>query len=201
MGWRDDCKVHPAADVFPMMSDKELADLGEDIKKNGQQIPILFWHPPGRRDLSVLIDGRNRLEAMERIGIIPGDVLIDSYHCGDPVTHIITRNIYRRHLTKAERADLIVKAIKAGEKLDQVEPVSKGGRGKINPVKAKAVAAGAEHGISEPTIKRAIAKAEGKVTAKATTGITAARRAYLACFAELDFDAMNKELVRASATK
>ena len=35
MGWRDKYKVHPAADVFPMMSDEELAELGEDIKKNG----------------------------------------------------------------------------------------------------------------------------------------------------------------------
>jgi hypothetical protein len=33
--WRDTYKVHPAADVFPMMSDEKLAQLGEDIKAMG----------------------------------------------------------------------------------------------------------------------------------------------------------------------
>jgi len=66
-GWRQKYKVHPAADVFPMMSDDELANLGEDIKENGQTIPVLFWNGDGQG--RVLIDGRNRLEAMERIGM------------------------------------------------------------------------------------------------------------------------------------
>ena len=33
--WRDTCAVHPAADVFPMMSDEEIDDLAADIKKHG----------------------------------------------------------------------------------------------------------------------------------------------------------------------
>ena len=75
--WRDLYKVHPAADVFPMMSDEELAELGEDIKKRGLQQPICLFVPPGTTinpsapviDGCILIDGRNRLEAMERAGI------------------------------------------------------------------------------------------------------------------------------------
>jgi hypothetical protein len=39
MTWRDQYKVHPAADVFPMMSDQELAELGEDIGANGLHNP------------------------------------------------------------------------------------------------------------------------------------------------------------------
>jgi|SoiMethySBSTD1v2_1073268.scaffolds.fasta_scaffold64593_3 hypothetical protein len=35
MTWRDKYKVHPAADVFPMMSDEELEALGQDILENG----------------------------------------------------------------------------------------------------------------------------------------------------------------------
>jgi hypothetical protein len=31
--WRYDLSVHPAADLFPLMSEAELRELGEDIKK------------------------------------------------------------------------------------------------------------------------------------------------------------------------
>ena len=43
--WRDVIKVHPAADLFPMMSEAELRELGEDIKKNGLKTDIIFWSP------------------------------------------------------------------------------------------------------------------------------------------------------------
>jgi hypothetical protein len=160
MGWRDQYKVYPAADVFPMMSDEELAALGEDMKKNGQSIPVLCWNGDGNGP--VLIDGRNRLEAAERIGIDLDDVLTETFICKDPVTHIITLNIRRRHLSKQQQAELMVAAFKAGEKPRQDGEVSKGGRGKVNEVKAKAVAAGKEHGVSERTVERAIAKVEGR---------------------------------------
>jgi ParB-like chromosome segregation protein Spo0J len=160
MGWRDKYKVHPAADVFPMMSDEELQKLGEDIKKNGQTIPVLFWNGDGKG--RILIDGRNRLEAMERVGIDPDDVLMETFICKDPITHIITLNIHRRHLTKQQQADLIVAAHAAapvvsrqdGGKLPEGRPVDQ--------TKASAVATAAEHGISRRTVERAIAKAEGK---------------------------------------
>jgi hypothetical protein len=44
--WRDHIKVHPAADLFPMMSDDELKALGEDIKENGyMNSPIVLKNP------------------------------------------------------------------------------------------------------------------------------------------------------------
>ena len=60
-----------AADKFPLMSDDELAALGADIVANGLKHPIVFWDtnkgtPEFQR---FLIDGRNRLEAMERVGL------------------------------------------------------------------------------------------------------------------------------------
>lgn len=188
MTWRDKFKVHPAADVFPMMSDGELVKLGEDIKAHGLESKITFFVESSACDDPVLADGRNRLEAMEVAGVELEDRHTD-YIAGvsaeDQVAYIISKNIHRRHLTKQQQADLIVAAIKAGEKLDRAEPVSgrvessapqaaktarerliadycKGGRGKKNPVKEKAVAAGKQLEISESTIKRAIAKAEGR---------------------------------------
>jgi hypothetical protein len=219
--WREEYKVHPAADVFPMMSDEELRVLGEDIKANGLNVPLAFcWVEGGTPEAHrVLIDGRNRLEAMERVGIrlqpqgntLPGRfrgketaTIIDS----DPVAAIIGLNIHRRHLTKQEQIDLIVAARTADKKPGHDGPVSKGGRGKIDPLKAAVIADAKAAGIdaSERTVKRSIAKAAGrepkpkavqptkiagpklrtKPVLEMRVGIDATRRLYVEQFAGLD---------------
>ena len=169
MGWRDNFGVHPAADVFPMMPEEELDALAADIKANGLRTPISFFGvaESERKDDSEvsLADGRNRLEAMDRAGVElkAGDLeLLRGLSPAEQVAFIISKNIRRRHLTKAQQADLIVAAIKAGEKPTQDESVSSGGRGKVNAVKQAAIAAGKEHGISKGTIGRSLAKAEGR---------------------------------------
>jgi hypothetical protein len=172
MSWRDKYKVHPAADVFPMMSDEELAALGEDIKKNGLREPITLEHT------GLLCDGRNRLEAMERIGLdldnvrnqngakLFGGPVGHVNHLAkttDPVAFIISKNIHRRHLTKQQQADLIVAAVKAGKASRQLDEVPKRHvQGKAgserDAVKEAAVKAGAEHGIGKRTVERSFAK-------------------------------------------
>jgi hypothetical protein len=178
MGWRDKYKVHPATDVFPMMSDDELKALGEDILARGLREPIKLMYVSRAKQIgentfvqeTTLLDGRNRLEAMERVGIdIESCALKYQFVNGsrgpfdlDAVAHIISLNIHRRHLTKHQQADLIVAAHAAapvvsrqdGGKLSEGRPV--------NQTKAAAVATAKEHGISKRTVERAIAKAEGK---------------------------------------
>ena len=66
--WRDVIKVHPAADLFPMMSPDELKELGEDIKQNGLTHKVVMWSPEKGEDV-FLLDGRNRLDALEQLGI------------------------------------------------------------------------------------------------------------------------------------
>jgi hypothetical protein len=41
--WREVIKVHPAADLFSMMTADELKALGEDIRKNGLRNPVYLW--------------------------------------------------------------------------------------------------------------------------------------------------------------
>src|SRR5262249_36802797 len=62
--WRDVLQIHPAAELFPLMTPDELRVLGEDIKKNGLTSPIVLWrsHPQAPAQL---LDGRNRLDAIE----------------------------------------------------------------------------------------------------------------------------------------
>src|SRR5258708_6884226 len=46
---KDGIKIHPAADLFPMMSDEELDALGKDIKDNTLQNSVTLWTPERRR--------------------------------------------------------------------------------------------------------------------------------------------------------
>jgi DNA-binding transcriptional regulator YhcF (GntR family) len=125
MGWRDHIKVHPAADLFPMMSDAELKVLGEDIKKYGLTDYICFWAPTKdgyETGDFYLLDGRNRLEAMERVGVeIPLDgkglvkrlFFADGDKYSDPYAYVISANIHRRHLTTEQRIELTAKVVAA----------------------------------------------------------------------------------------
>jgi hypothetical protein len=139
--WRDVLPVHPAADLFPMMSESELRALGEDIKKNGLRVAVAVFKeqkhfPP------VLLDGRNRLAAMEAadIGIraesagsdadpqvklwfrptdkdmwLPIEIVEarGDHADGNPFEYVVSANIHRRHLTGEQKRELIGKLLKA----------------------------------------------------------------------------------------
>jgi hypothetical protein len=143
--WRDvlPMPVHPAADMFPMMSEAELRTLGEDIRQHGLRETIVLHNEAGEtahdpRPYS-LLDGRNRLAAMTLVGIpyklvwkrLPRAKLSFWYLCaedldvgfggdtrvcvwfGDPYEYVISVNLHRRHLTAEQRRDLIDKWLKA----------------------------------------------------------------------------------------
>lgn len=90
-----DLKNHPAADIFPLMSDDELDALAADIKANGLLHPIIVQN-------GVLIDGRNRRMACLAVGIEPE--MHELGHGVDPRAYILSANINRRHLSKGQRA-------------------------------------------------------------------------------------------------
>ena len=113
MSWRDHIKVHPAAELFPIMSEPELRELAEDIKANGQRTPALFLvMQDGDK---VLLDGRNRLHAMELAGLLPDgefptyyDTIVDEPGL-DPHTFVLSLNLHRRHLTNEQKIALVEK--------------------------------------------------------------------------------------------
>jgi ParB-like chromosome segregation protein Spo0J len=105
-------KVHPAANLFPMMDKDALKELAANIKENGQQFPITFWKKDGS-----LLDGRNRLAACEALGL---KAKTDLYEGDDPVAFIVSANIHRRHLTANQKRELIGKLLKLNpEKSDR----------------------------------------------------------------------------------
>jgi hypothetical protein len=117
MSWRDHIEVHPAADLFPMMSDAELDELAKDIlKAKGLTSPIILW---GGLDSPVVLDGRNRLAAIARIGGDQEAALRQGYlldESTDPYAYVISANIHRRHLKAEGKREVIAKLLKADPK-------------------------------------------------------------------------------------
>ena len=147
--WRDMLPVHPAADLFPLMSPDELKVLGEDINKNGlcEQVAVIDG-PDGK---PVLIDGRNRLDAMELVGQqFTLEAVAMRLRCQepgqdfDPYAYVTSINLHRRHLTAEQRRDLIAKLIKATpEKSDrQIAETVKASPTTVGTVRAELEATG-----------------------------------------------------------
>ena len=201
--WRDIYPVHPAADVFPMMTEEELRDLGKDIKKNGLRQPVVLWREvmgyrnpdeasPEKSKL-YLLDGRNRLDAMELVGLstvtrqgqlrperklvsakrfaarMASEGLSDfeerSGDVPDPTAYVISANIKRRHLSKKQQADLIVKVVESAKSTDlakMAKSVKRTNNGRVqgstkDPVKTKVLEEAEKNDISKRTAERAIA--------------------------------------------
>lgn len=87
--------VHPAAELFPRLSDADLAALADDIRLNGLQSPIVLLD-------GKVLDGRNRLAACERAGVEPTFKTLA--RCESPATYVLSANLHRRHLEKSQRA-------------------------------------------------------------------------------------------------
>jgi hypothetical protein len=147
--WRSVIKVHPAAELFPMMSPEELADLTKDIRANGVKTQIATWVDAAGTEW--LMDSRNRLDAMAAAGYtfqnvkvdhgtvcdpsidfriykpgsrvkewshqyaecLQGRRFLDNAILPDPYALPISFNINRRHLTTAQKSELIAKLLKA----------------------------------------------------------------------------------------
>jgi hypothetical protein len=143
--WRDLIPIHPAAEMFPLMPPDELRVLGEDIRKHGLQEAVVVMRQhrrfkSGAMDMQasdlVLIDGRNRLDAMETAGFVlvrdgkldptlghkalglealKGAYVeeLDEVDDAGVFDFVISRNLHRRHLNAEQKRDTIAKLIKA----------------------------------------------------------------------------------------
>jgi hypothetical protein len=132
--WRDVITVHPAADLFPLLGEDELITVGNDIRANGLIIPIAIQV---EKDGVILLDGRNRLDAMERAGLLVSIVktsaggwrLVATENGKEiglnrrldatitvvgtnPVEYIASANNHRRHLTPETNRELIARLLK-----------------------------------------------------------------------------------------
>jgi len=96
--------VHPAANLFPMLTGAEMSALVRDIKEHGLLEPIIA---KGKE----LWDGRNRLVACKEAKVKP---VFKAPPAGvNEYDYIISANIHRRHLNAARKRDLITKLLRA----------------------------------------------------------------------------------------
>lgn len=88
-------EIHPFAARFPMLSADDMDALVESIAHVGQTDPILL-DTDGR-----LLDGRNRLEACQRLGIDP---VFRTVETDSPESVINSRNALTKPLSTGQRA-------------------------------------------------------------------------------------------------
>ena len=97
-------KLHPAANIFPMMEGPDFDRLCGDIQENGLLNRIIFFGET--IETAELIDGRNRLKACQELGInwLDHVALVKPQDMPDPVSFVLTMNLIRRHLNDSQRA-------------------------------------------------------------------------------------------------
>jgi hypothetical protein len=134
--WRAHLPVHPAAELFPPISQAELEALAEDIKAHGLQTWLVKWRNPNPDSTyEALLDGRNRLDALAALGLLTVNdkgqlcqkvfdgesatyelrplASLCTYRKGDPYKIALSLNMLRRHLTPEQKRDVIAKLLRA----------------------------------------------------------------------------------------
>lgn len=98
--------AHPAAELFPMLNDEELAELADNIRDHGLNQPVWLYDDPVQG--VCLLDGRNRARACAMVG---ARVETRFYRGDDPIGFSISENMHRRHLTTGQRADVALRSL------------------------------------------------------------------------------------------
>lgn len=87
-------KYHELANLFPLIEEPDLNELSRDIASNGLLTPILLFD-------GEILDGRNRYRACKLAGVKP---VFETYTGDNPLGHVISLNLQRRHLSESQRA-------------------------------------------------------------------------------------------------
>lgn len=139
-------EIHPAATLFPLMTEKEYQGLKQDIAENGQREDIVVW-------CGKLIDGRNRLRACEELHRQPSVAELDED--SDPWKYVISHNLHRRHLSETQRETVAAKLADMKHGGNRKSEEIKG------PIGTLIEEAAEQLNVSERNVKRAKAAIKG----------------------------------------
>lgn len=88
-------RVHPAAELFPLLQGRDFDAFVEDIREHGLREPVVFTAD------GQLLDGRNRYRACKKLGDEPPHRV---EHSEDPWAYVVSINMCRRHLDASQLA-------------------------------------------------------------------------------------------------
>lgn len=171
-------KAHPAAALFPMLGEKELAELAADIKANHQKEPITLTSD------DLVLDGRNRLAACNLAGVEPEFVYwLEEEDGASPTAWVLSKNRHRRHLTPDQVSMVAAKALhlfeaeaRARMRSGKKDPSATGAPGSGKAAAAAAMAIG---GTTTRKVERAkwLAKSDPVRAEKVADGTLTLKRA------------------------
>jgi hypothetical protein len=100
---------HEAADIFPLLDDAspEFKALVADIDERGQLEPITLLD-------GKVLDGRNRMRACAETGRKPITVDFSDANATSPLAFVLSKNLYRRHLTEGQQAMFALDLVTTG---------------------------------------------------------------------------------------
>ena len=90
-------QIHEVAHLFPEMQEQEFEELKQDIRKHGQQVPIILYE-------GKVVDGRHRLRACGELGIVPRFEKMVAANEAEVSQAVVSINLHRRHLSEGQRA-------------------------------------------------------------------------------------------------
>jgi hypothetical protein len=188
--WRAYLAVHPVADRFPLFSEKELRETAGDIKRDGLKVAITLWRPDDKT-APVLLDGRNRMDALALIGQLAlngadelcikrsDDSLLQVTSSprfpimtgGDPEKLIYSLNLHRRHLTPDQKREVIAKLLKEHPEKSarQIAKIAKASPTTVVTKRAEMEAKGEVSKLDTRTDAKGVKQPTKKKTATATT--------------------------------
>lgn len=143
----DRLPFHPLSESFPLMPEDsaEFRQLVEDIRVHGQREAITVVRVKGQR---LILDGTNRYLAAKAAQVPPAITHFrgkqDDAHL---LSFVVSRNLQRRHLTAAQRAEVIRKLRDQGVSTRLIAEKTGTSKGTVD----RALKAGASHG-APPTV-------------------------------------------------
>jgi hypothetical protein len=130
---------HPAANIYPLMSDSDLDKLADDIANHDLLTPMVLIQ---EGDTVKLLDGRNRALALnlfdeqsaEDLFVASNFVYWKPTSTDDtPTSYVVSQNTHRRHLTKDQLTIVAAKIAIAFEVEAKAKMVSTLKKGKEKP--------------------------------------------------------------------
>jgi hypothetical protein len=118
--------VHWAADIYPMMSEEERADLLASIERNGYRndAPVLI------DESGAILDGRNRASVCAAIGVTPAVRTVTASEIGASVVEFVRSLNTRRSLTPQQKAVVAVNLEEAFAREAKERQKAAGSKGK-----------------------------------------------------------------------